>query len=171
MNVEAIPKQGKSSKGVLTIKFAKGMLHKLSSFTMLFLHDWKMYGAKKENGDIEIKLTHKHFEPIVFDRVLRFDDAFCWQQRSKSPKEFESGRSLYCHFGRKNIQEDVTSSNRTCWAAPHGRYSQVLQHKCYRSGNKAFKLYFGEDQTEKHHKKMRVQLKIQERGCIWIYHH
>ena len=34
-----------------------------------------MYGAKKENDDIEIKLTHKHFEPIVFDRVLRFDDA------------------------------------------------------------------------------------------------
>ena len=31
--------------------------------------------AKKENGDIEIKLTHQHFEPIVFDRVLRFDDA------------------------------------------------------------------------------------------------
>ena len=34
-----------------------------------------MYGTKKENGDIEIKLTHKHFEPIVFDTVLRFDDA------------------------------------------------------------------------------------------------
>ena len=23
----------------------------------------------------EIKLTHKHFEPLVFDRVLRFDNA------------------------------------------------------------------------------------------------
>ena len=75
MNVEAIPKQGKSSKGVLTINVAKGMLHKLFSFTTAHLHDWKMYGAKKENGDIEIKLTHEHFEPIVFDRVLRFDDA------------------------------------------------------------------------------------------------
>ena len=39
------------------------------------MHDWKMYGAKKENGDIEIKLTHQHFEPIMFDIVLRFDDA------------------------------------------------------------------------------------------------
>ena len=39
------------------------------------MHDWKMYRAKKENGDIEIKLTHKHFELIVFDRVLRFDHA------------------------------------------------------------------------------------------------
>ena len=75
INVEAIPKQGKSSKRVLTIKVAKGMLHKLFSFTTALLHDWKMYGAKKENGDIEIKLTHKHFEPIMFDRVLRFDDA------------------------------------------------------------------------------------------------
>ena len=53
MNVEAIPKQGKSSKGVLTIKVAKGMLHKLFSFTTALLHDWKMYGTKKENGDIE----------------------------------------------------------------------------------------------------------------------
>ena len=33
------------------------------------------YRTKRENGDIEIKLTHKHFEPIVFDRVLRFDHA------------------------------------------------------------------------------------------------
>ena len=33
-----------------------------------------MYGTKKENGDIEIKLTNKHFELIVFDHVLRFDD-------------------------------------------------------------------------------------------------
>ena len=75
MNVEAIPKQGKSSKGVLTIRVAKGMVHKVFSFTTALLHDWKMYGAKKENGDIEIKLTHEHFELIVFDRVLRFDDA------------------------------------------------------------------------------------------------
>ena len=74
MNVEAIPKQGKSSKGVLTVKVAKRMLHKLFSFTTAFLHDWKMYGAKKENADTEIKLTHKHFETIVFDRVLGFDD-------------------------------------------------------------------------------------------------
>ena len=34
-----------------------------------------MYETKKENGDIEVKLTHQHIEPIVFDRVLRFDDA------------------------------------------------------------------------------------------------
>ena len=74
MSVEAIPKQGKSSKGVLTIKVAKGMLHKLYSFTTALLQDWKMYGTKKENGDIEIKLTHEHFEPIVFN-VLRFNDA------------------------------------------------------------------------------------------------
>ena len=52
MNVEAIPKQGKSSKGVLTVKVAKGMLHKLFSFTTALMHEWKMYGAKKENGDI-----------------------------------------------------------------------------------------------------------------------
>ena len=75
MNVEAIPKQGKSSKGVLTVKVAKGMLHKLFSLTTALFHDWKMYGAKKKNGDIEIKLTHKHFESIMFDSVLRFDDA------------------------------------------------------------------------------------------------
>ena len=30
--------------------------------------------GKKENGDIEIKQTHQHFQPIVFNRVLRFDD-------------------------------------------------------------------------------------------------
>ena len=130
MNVEAIPKQGKSSKGVLTIKVPKGMLHKFFSFTTALLHDWKMYGAKKENGDIEIKLTHKHFEPIVFDRVLRFDDAILLAAKLKILPEFKSGRNPYCHFGRKNFQEDVTLRNRTCWTAAHGRYSQVLWGKC-----------------------------------------
>ena len=33
MNVEAVPKQGKANKGILTIKVAEGMLHKLFSFT------------------------------------------------------------------------------------------------------------------------------------------
>ena len=61
MKVEAIPKQGKSSKGVLTVKVAKGMLHRLFSFTTALMHDWKIYGANKENGDTEIKLTHQHF--------------------------------------------------------------------------------------------------------------
>ena len=83
MNVEALPKQGKSSKGVLTIKVAKGMLHKFFSFATALVHDWKMYGAKKENGDIEVKLTHEHFEPIVFDRVLRFDDSILLAARLK----------------------------------------------------------------------------------------
>ena len=75
MNVEVVPNQGKLSKGVLAVKLADRMLHKLFSFTTALMHDWKMYGTKKEKGNIEIKLTHKHFEPIVFDRVLRFDDA------------------------------------------------------------------------------------------------
>ena len=75
MNVEVVPKQGKPSKGVLTMKVANGMLHKLFSFATALMHDWRMSGAKKENSNIEIKLTHKHFEPIVFDQVLRYDDA------------------------------------------------------------------------------------------------
>ena len=48
MNVEAIPKQGKSSNQVLTIKVAKGMLHKLLSFTTSLLHDWKCMGQRKK---------------------------------------------------------------------------------------------------------------------------
>ena len=42
-----------------------------------------MHGTKKENGDIEIKLTHEHFEPIVFDQVLRFDDAILLVAKNK----------------------------------------------------------------------------------------
>ena len=84
MNVEAIHKQGKSSKGVLTVKAAKGMIHKLFSFTTALLHDWKKYGKKKENGNIEIKLTHIHFEPIVFDQVLRFYDAILLAAKIKT---------------------------------------------------------------------------------------
>ena len=48
MNVEVVPKQGKLSKGVLAMKVADGMLHKLFSFTTALIHDWKMNGTKKE---------------------------------------------------------------------------------------------------------------------------
>ena len=84
MNVEVVPKQGKSSKGVLTMKVPDGMLHKLFSFTTVLMHDWKMYGTKKKNSGIEIKLTFKQFEPIVFDRVLRFDDAILVAAKNKT---------------------------------------------------------------------------------------
>ena len=42
-----------------------------------------MYGAKKENGNIQIKLTHEHFEPIVFDTVLRFNDDILLEAKIK----------------------------------------------------------------------------------------
>ena len=75
MNIEVVPKQAKPRKGVLTMEVADELLHKLFSFTTALMHNWKMYGTRKENGNIDIKLTHKYFEPIVFDRFLRFDDA------------------------------------------------------------------------------------------------
>ena len=59
----------------MTIKVAKQMLHRLSIFTTALLHEWRMYETKKENGAIEIKLTHECFKPIVFDQVLRFNEA------------------------------------------------------------------------------------------------
>ena len=91
MNVEAIPKQGKSTNKSLDHQVAKGMLHKIFSFTTALLHDWKMYGAKIENGDTQI---HKHFEPIVFDRVLRFDDAnFLAAKMTTLPRNLNQDRS------------------------------------------------------------------------------
>ena len=39
MNVEVVPKQGKPSEGVLTVKVAIGMLHKLFSFTTAIMYD------------------------------------------------------------------------------------------------------------------------------------
>ena len=47
MIVEVVPKQGKLSKGVLTVKVANGMLYKLFSFATALRHDWKMYGPRK----------------------------------------------------------------------------------------------------------------------------
>ena len=50
------------------MKVATGMLHKLFSFTTALIDDWKMYGAKKENSNIEIKLTH--VEKLQFSLFL-----------------------------------------------------------------------------------------------------
>ena len=50
------------------MKVTNRMLHKLFSFTTALMHDWKMYGDKKENGDIEIKqkLLQSHFQGYLF---------------------------------------------------------------------------------------------------------
>ena len=48
MNVEVVPEQGKLRKGVLTVKVATGMMHKVFSFATALMDYWKMYGAKKK---------------------------------------------------------------------------------------------------------------------------
>ena len=142
MNVEVVPKQGKLSKGVFTMKVVDGMLHKPFSFTAALMHDWKMYGTKKENGDIEIRLTHKHFEPIVFDRVLRFENAILVVAKIKT---------LPINVNQEvNFQENVTPSDWTCWTTADGRYSEVLWSTNHRSGNEVPKLFFREDQTKEY---------------------
>ena len=49
------------------------MFHEIFSFTTALMHDWKMYWAKMVT--LKSKLTHQHIDSILFDRVLRFDDA------------------------------------------------------------------------------------------------
>ena len=48
MNVEAVPRQGKSRKGVLTVKVAKDMLHKLSTSQQLLCMIGKCMGQRKK---------------------------------------------------------------------------------------------------------------------------
>ena len=151
MNVEAIPKQGKSGTEVLTVKVAKGMLHKPFSFTTALMHDWKMYWAKKENGDIDIKHTHQHFEPIVFDRVLRFDDAILLAAKIKIlPKnlnlEGAHTASLEGSISKKilllykvtghAVQQLMTDTAKYFWG------------ECHKNSDKVLKLLFGKDQTK-----------------------
>ena len=84
MNVEAIPKQGKSRKGVLTVKVAKGgCCIGFSALQQPLCMIGRCMGQRKKMGKLKIKLTHEHFESIVFDRVLRFDDAILLAARIK----------------------------------------------------------------------------------------
>ena len=110
MNMEVVPKQGKSSKGILTIKDPDGMLHKFFSFTTALMHDWKMYGMKKQNSDTEIKSTHEHFESIMFGRVLGFDDAVLVAAKiktlpSNSNQEEAHTTMLEGHIPRKVLHQ------------------------------------------------------------------
>ena len=159
MNVEAIPKQGKASIGVLTVKLVKGMLHKLFSITTALFHEWKIYGTKKENGDIEIKLSHEHFEPIVFDQVLRFDDTILLAAKIK--------------ILPKNLNQEGAHT-----ATLEGKMSKKMLHqvtghagKCYRGGAKCFCCSL-EKIRQKNicKKKMKIPVKTQERECILIYY-
>ena len=166
MNVEAISKQCKSSKGVLTVRVAKGMLHKLFSFTTALMHDWKMYGAKKENGGIEIKLTHKHFEPIVFDRVLRFDDAILLAARIKIlPKNLNLEGAPHCHLEGsifKNMLHQVTGHAGLQLMVDTAKYYGVnvtgIMTKCLSCSLEKIR-------QRTFPNRMKVQLKLQEREC------
>ena len=48
MKVAVVPKQGKLSKGVLSVKVGDGMLQELFSFTTALMHDWKIQDKKRE---------------------------------------------------------------------------------------------------------------------------
>ena len=151
-NVEAIPKQVKSSKGVSTVKVAKGMLHKVFSFTTVLLHDWKMYGAKKENGDIEIKLTHEHFEPIVFNRVLGFDDDILLAAKIKIlPRNLnQEGAHTATLKGRisKKMLHQVIGHAGYQLMADTAKYYKVNVTRVV-----MFKLFFRKNQTDKYPEK------------------
>ena len=170
MNVEAIPKQDKSSKAVLTVKVAKGMLHKLFSFTTAHTHDWKMYGVEKEKGDIEIRLTHQHFEPIVFDRVLRFDDAILLAAKIKIlPKKLNrEGAHTATLEGSisKKILHQVTRHTEQQLMADTAKYDGVNV-----TGIVAESLSCSlEKIRQKNIPKNKKRQKIEERECTWIYH-
>ena len=129
------------------------MLHKLFSFKTALLHDWKMYGAKKENGDIEIKLTHKHFEPVVFDRVLRFDDAILLAAKIKIlPRilnlEGAHTATLEGRISKKMVHQVTGHAGQQLMVD-----SQVLWGECYRNSNKVFELFFGKDQAKEYSQK------------------
>ena len=171
MNVEAIPKLDKSSKGVLTVKVAKEMLHKLFSFTTALMHDWKMYGTKKENGDIEIKLTHQHFELIVFDRVLRFDDAILLAARIKIlPKNLNLEGALTAtlegSISKKKLHQVTGHAGQQLiadTAKDYGMNVTGIVTKCVRCSLEQIR----QNNIPKNNESTA---KIQERGCTLIYH-
>ena len=106
--------------------------------------------TKKEYGDIEIKLSHEHFEPIVFYRVLRYNDVILLAAKIKVvPRNLiQEGAHTATLEGRisKKMVHQVTGNTGHQLMADTAKY----YGECYSSGNKMFKLFFGEDQTEKH---------------------
>ena len=66
---------------VLTVKVPKGCYISFSALQQLICMIGRCMGQRKKI--VIIKLTHQHFEPIVFDRVLRFDDAILLTARFK----------------------------------------------------------------------------------------
>ena len=152
------------------MKGAKGMLHKLFSFTTALMHDWKIYGAKKENGDIEIKLTHQHFEPIVFDRVMRFDNAILLGAQIKIlPKnlnlEGAHTVTLEGSISKKMLHQAIGHAGQQLMvdtAKYYGVNVPGILTKCVSSSLEMIR-------QKNIPKKMRAQPKIQERQCTLTY--
>ena len=130
------------------------MLHKLSSLTTDLLHDWKMYGAKKENGDIEIKLTHQHFEPTVFDRVLRFDDAIllgAWIKILTKNLNLEGAHTatLEGSISKKIIHQVTGHAGQQLMTYTAKYYGLNI----YRNSNKVIEFFFGKDPAKEYSQK------------------
>ena len=130
------------------------MLHKLFSFTPALIHDWKMYGAKKDNGDIEMKLTYQHFERIVFDRLLRFDDVILLVARIRIlPKnlnlEGAHTATLEGSISKKMLHQVTGHAGQQLMAD----IAKFLWGECYRNSDKVSKLFFGKDQGKEYSQK------------------
>ena len=66
-----IPTSGKVQEGALKVKVAPDLHVNLFSFIQAIKCGWKLEGSVGKNGQAMLVLTHKEFNPIYFDRVIK----------------------------------------------------------------------------------------------------
>ena len=122
-------------------------------------------------GDIEIKLTHKHFEPLLFDRVLRFDDAILLAARIKIlPKnmnlEVAHTATLEGSISKKMLHQVTGHAGQqlmTDTAKYYGVNVTRIVTKCLSCSLEKI--------TETNiPREIEITAKFQERGCTFTYH-
>ena len=167
INVDVITKNGDVTSGTLRVKVKPGMKQRVFSFTQAMLDGWTMQGGQTKQGELFIALTHEDHKPIIFDRVLKAGNSVLLAAKMviKNPEEVNAAIV-------NGKQSKVYSHRVTGHAGHHLMDATAKYYKVDLTGkvNNCLNCSLEKIRQKNIQRRMKIKVKILEKGCIWTSH-
>ena len=167
INADVITKNGDVTSGTLRDKVIPGMKQNLFSFTQAMIGGWTMQGGQTKQGELFIALTHEDHKPIIFDRVLKAGNSVLLAAKVviKNPEEVNA--AIVNRNQSKEYFHRVTGHAGHLLMDATAKYYKVdLTGKV----NNCLSCSLEKIRQKISQRRMKIQARILERGCIWTSH-
>ena len=167
INIDVITKNGDVTSGRLRVKVIPGMKQKFFSFTQAMLGGWTMQGGETKQGELFIALTHEDHKPIIFDRVLKAGNSVLLAAKMVIRNPEEVNAAIVNGKQSKEYFHRVTGH-----AEHHLMDATAKYYKVDLTGkvNNCLTCSLEKIRQKSTQRRMKIKVRILEKGCIWISH-